>query len=229
MAGKILIIEDDQDTSSLVKAYLQKDGFKVLSSADGFEGLRVSKSAQPDLIVLDLMLPGLDGIEICRTIRQDSSVPIIILTARSDEDTRLKGLELGADDYIVKPFSPRELVARVHAVLRRVNSSKYRQKSMHLVFENIVLDLESSRVKVNDTDIHATPTELRILELMMSNPDSTFSREKIISEVFNDGFEGFDRTVDTHMANLRKKISTADKGNNYFHTIYGSGYRFGTK
>ena len=229
MSGKILIIEDDQDTSSLVKAYLQKDGFKVLSSADGFEGLRVSKSAQPDLIVLDLMLPGIDGIEICRTIRQDSSVPIIMLTARSDEDTRLKGLELGADDYIVKPFSPRELVARVHAVLRRVNSSKYRQKSMHLVFDNIVLDLESNRVKVNDTDIHATPTELRILELMMSNPDSTFSREKIISEVFNDEFEGFDRTVDTHMANLRKKISTADKGNNYFHTIYGSGYRFGTK
>ena len=229
MSGKILIIEDDQDTSSLVKAYLQKDGFKVLSSADGFEGLRVSKSAQPDLIVLDLMLPGLDGIEICRNIRQDSTVPIIMLTARSDEDTRLKGLELGADDYIVKPFSPRELVARVHAVLRRVNSSKYRQKSMHLVFDNIVLDLESNRVKVKDTDIHATPTELRILELMMSNPDSTFSREKIISEVFNDEFEGFDRTVDTHMANLRKKISTADKGNNYFHTIYGSGYRFGTK
>ena len=227
MAGNILIIEDDMDASALVKLYLQEDGYKVTQSADGFEGLRISKMINPDLIILDLMLPGLDGIEICKNLREDSDVPIIMLTARVDENSRLKGLDVGADDYITKPFSPRELVARVKTVLRRSSLDTNDRKPAVLSFGAVTLDVAARIAFVDGTKILTTPTELKILEFLMSKPDVTFTRDQIIEHVFDFEFDGYDRNVDTHVANLRKKIQATGTKNRYLHTIYGTGYRFG--
>lgn len=227
MAGNILIIEDDMNASALVKLYLQKDGYKVTQSADGFEGLRISKMINPDLIILDLMLPGLDGIEICKNLREDSDVPIIMLTARVDENARLKGLGVGADDYITKPFSPRELVARVKTVLRRSSPDSHDRKPTVLTFGTVTLDVAARIAFVDEIRIQATPTELKILEFLMSKPDVTFTREQIIEHVFDFEFDGFDRNVDTHVANLRRKIQATGTKHRYLHTIYGTGYRFG--
>tara|TARA_Y100000590_G_scaffold13586_1_gene16394 strand:- start:1683 stop:2372 length:690 start_codon:yes stop_codon:yes gene_type:complete len=227
MSGNILIIEDDSDAASLIKLYLQNDGYKVTHSADGFEGLRLSKMINPDLIILDLMLPGLDGIEICKNLREDSDVPIIMLTARADENARLEGLGVGADDYVTKPFSPRELIARVETVLRRSSPDHGNRKRTLLKFRAVTLDTGARMAFVDDINIQATPTELKILELLMSKPDVTFTRDQIIEHVFDFEFDGYDRNVDTHVANLRKKIQSTGNKNRYLHTIYGTGYRFG--
>ena len=227
MPSKVLIIEDDPDVVELTRLYLTRDGHKVLTAADGIEGLRLAEQAAPDLIVLDLMLPGLDGIEICRRIREESEVPIVMLTARVEEEDRLAGLESGADDYVTKPFSPRELAARVRAVLRRAARDAEDRGPAEVSYEEITVDTRLHRAAVNRKPLSLTRTEFRLLVTFLREPGRVFTREEIIDKVYGYDFEGFDRAVDSHIYNLRRKLNVASDDSRYIHTIYGMGYRFG--
>ena len=224
--GPILIVEDDRATAELVRLYLIRDGYSVVLAADGAEGLRLAREHNPLLVVLDLMLPKMDGIEVCRTLRSESNVPIIMVTARVEEEDRLTGLDLGADDYVTKPFSPRELVARVRAVLRRTGREVGEAESEMLSQGGITVDMAAREVTVGAKPVHLTASEFRLLVLFMDVPGRVLSREQIIQGAFGDAFEGFDRTVDTHISNLRKKLSEASEGKRYIQTVYGMGYRF---
>ena len=225
MASTVLIVEDDPDTAKLVSLYLQRDGHKVLCARDGIEGLRLARDARPDLVVLDLMLPKLNGIGVCRTLRQESTVPIVIVTARVEEEDRLKGLDLGADDYVTKPFSPRELAARIRAVLRRTAKDDPEPGPVEVAHSGVTVDLHRRTVHVDDRKAVLTPTEFGILVMLIKEPERTFSREQIIDRVFGFDFQGFDRTVDAHIANIRRKIRPLD-GPDHIQTVYGVGYRF---
>ena len=204
MASKILIVEDDPDSARLVGLYLQRDGHRVLTAEDGIEGLRMARQARPDLVVLDLMLPRLDGLEVCRTLRKESDMAIVMVTARVEEEDRLTGLDLGADDYVTKPFSPKELA-----------------------YGEINVDLRTRAVLSGSTELTLTPTEFRLLVMLIREPGRTFTRNQIIDRVFGYDFDGFDRTVDAHIANLRRKLKSNGDKAPYIHTIYGVGYRFG--
>lgn len=225
MASTVLIIEDDRDIVQLVSLYLKRDGHKVLCAHDGVEGLSLARKARPDLIVLDLMLPKLDGIEACRRLREESTVPIVMVTARVEEEDRLKGLDLGADDYVTKPFSPRELAARIRAVLRRTAKDELECGPAEVVWKGVTVDLHRRIVSVDGLKASLTPTEFRILVMLIREPERTFTREQIIDRVFGFDFQGFDRTVDAHMANIRRKIRSLD-GPDHIQTVYGVGYRF---
>ena len=227
MSSTILIVEDDPDTTELVGLYLRRDGHKVMSAEDGLEGLRLAREARPDLVVLDLMLPKMDGMEVCRTLREESDVPIVMVTARVEEGDRLAGLDLGADDYVPKPFSPRELAARVRAVLRRTAREATQRGPAKLVYGDVKVDLRRRSVDVAGRQLTLTPTEFRLLAVLMREPGRTFTREQIIDRVFGYDFDGFDRTVDAHVANLRRKLEAKPGKPEYVHTIYGIGYRFG--
>lgn len=227
MPSTVLIVEDDFDTVELVRLYLSRDGYKVLAATDGLEGLRLAREARPDLVVLDLMLPGLDGMELCRILREESEVAIIMLTARVEEEDRLAGLEMGADDYVTKPFSPRELAARVRAVLRRTDRDVLEQGPAELTCGDVTVNLRLHSADVGGTPIRLTPTEFRLLVLLMREPGRPLTREQIISQVFGYEFDGFDRNVDTHVFNLRRKLEADPNKPRYIHTIYGVGYRFG--
>ena len=224
--GPILIVEDDRATAELVRLYLIRDGYSVVVAADGTEGLRLARERKPSLIVLDLMLPKMDGLELCRTLRADSNVPIIMVTARVEEEDRLAGLDLGADDYVTKPFSPRELVARVRAVLRRTGREAGEAEPETLLQGDIVADMAAREVTAGGRPVKLTATEFRLLVLFLEAPGRVLSREQIIRGAFGNAFEGFDRTVDTHISNLRKKLSEASHGKRYVQTVYGMGYRF---
>ena len=226
MASTVLVVEDDPTTTDFVTRYLRHDGHKVLSAADGEEGLRLARERKPDLIVLDLMLPKLDGAEVCKALRAESDVPIVMLTARVDEEDRLRGLNAGADDYVAKPLSPRELAARVRAVLRRTARMREESGPTQISAGGLTLDVAKLTGYVGERQIRLTPTELRLLRLLLSEPGRVFSREQIISRVFGDDFEGFDRTIDTHVANLRRKLRGNDGSRQYIETVYGAGYRF---
>ena len=228
MSNTVLIIEDDPHTTELVRLYLSHDGHQVLSASTGPEGLAKARDAEPDLVVLDLMLPGLDGLEICREIRSESDVPIVMLTARVEEEDMLAGLGFGADDYVTKPFRPRELAARVQAVLRRSGRLDSRGGEGELSYESIRVSLKNRSVVAGDTPVSLTPTEYRILVLLLREPGRIFSREQIIDRVFGPDFDGFDRTVDTHIYSLRRKLEGPLKGIRYIHTIYGMGYKLGS-
>ena len=227
MASKVLIVEDDPDTVQLVSLYLSRDGHRVLTAADGHEGLHLAREARPDLVILDLMLPGLDGMELCRILREESEVPIVMLTARVEEDDRLAGLDLGADDYVTKPFSPRELAARVRTVLRRTARDAVDGGPAELKNGEVRVDMPQKAVYVAQTPVRLTPTEFRLLVLMMREPGRVFTRNNIIDRVFGYDFDGFDRTVDAHVSNLRRKLEADPENPRYIHTIYGLGYRFG--
>jgi DNA-binding response OmpR family regulator len=227
VASTVLIVEDDPNTLEIVELYLRRDGHKVLMTPDGLEGLRLAREARPDLVVLDLMLPGLDGMEVCRILREESEVPIVMLTARVEEEDRLAGLDLGADDYLTKPFSPRELAARVRAVLRRTARDALERGPAELSQGDVKVDLRHHVVYIKGTQLLLTPTEFRLLALLMREPGRTFTREQIIDRVFGYDFDGFDRTVDTHVSNLRRKLEADPEKPRYIHTIYGVGYRFG--
>ena len=230
MASTVLIVEDDPDTVNLVGLYLRRDGHKVLSARDGLSGLRLAREAKPDVIVLDLMLPRLDGMEICRTLREETSTPIIMLTARVEEDDRLAGLDLGADDYVTKPFSPKELAARVRAVLRRAARDESDAGGPGVVeYDGIAVDPRRHSARVGETPVDLTPTEFRLLATMMREPGRTFTREQLIDQVFGFDFDGFDRTVDVHVSSLRRKIERCGPKQRYVHTVYGVGYRFGNE
>ena len=229
MPSTVLIIEDDPDTVEIVRLYLHRDGYRVLSAADGLKGLEMVRAENPDLVVLDLMLPGMDGLTLCNSLRKESDVPVVMLTARVDEEDRLAGLDMGADDYITKPFSPRELAARVRAVLRRAARDAVESGPSEMAQGDIRVDLRGRSAYVRDALVPLTPTEFRLLALLIKRPGNILTRDQIIDSVFGYDFDGFDRTVDAHISNLRRKLQssrgTGDK-HRYINTVYGVGYTF---
>jgi DNA-binding response OmpR family regulator len=227
LSSTVLIIEDDPHTTELVRLYLANDGHEVVSAATGPEGLARAREASPDLVVLDLMLPGLDGLEICRELRAESDVPIVMLTARVEEDDLLAGLGNGADDYVTKPFRPRELAARVQAVLRRCGRDDGEVGSGEPAYGPIRINPRMQTAHAAGKQVSLTPTEYRLLLLFLREPGRVFSREQIIDRALGQDFDGFDRTVDTHIYSLRRKLEAPLKGVRYIHTIYGMGYRLG--
>ena len=224
----ILVVEDDPSVLQLIRLYMVQDGHEVLTAGDGVLALEVARSRNPSLIVLDLMLPGIDGAEVCQTLRKESDVPIIMVTARVEEEDRLAGLDMGADDYVTKPFSPRELTARVRAVLRRTarDAERDEQAGGALGIDEISIDLNGRTVRVDGEVIDLTPTEYRLLVYFLESAGRTVSREQIIQSAFGYEFEGFDRTVDTHISNLRRKIESPPGAHKHLNTVYGIGYRF---
>ncbi len=227
MPAKVLVVEDDPHAVELVRLYLSRDGHTVLTARDGLEGLRLAREELPDLLVLDLMLPGMDGLQVCRLVRQESDMPIIMLTARVEEEDRLTGLDLGADDYITKPFSPRELAARVRAVLRRTLRDSLESGPSELSYGAVSVNLRQRSIHIGDTWMQVTPTEFRLLATLVREPGRVFTREQIIDRAFGYDFEGFDRTVDAHISSLRRKLEAVPPKTRYIHTVYGVGYRFG--
>jgi DNA-binding response OmpR family regulator len=217
-------VDDEPKIVKLTRDYLVKDGYRVISAADGVEALNLARREKPDLVVLDLMLPEMDGWEVCRTLRHESDVPIIMLTARSEESDQLVGLELGADDYITKPFSPHTLVARIRAVLRR---AKGLLKPMAVIHAgDLDIDMDGHEVRLKGEIIHLTPTEFRILVLLAQHPGQLFTREQIVDQLHGISLESFDRSIDSHIKNLRRKLEEDQTHPNYIKTIYGEGYRF---
>ena len=227
MSRHVLVIEDDPGIAHVVGLYLQRDGHHVTTVADGLAGLQTARDSRPDLIVLDIMLPRIDGMEICRALRAESDVPIIMATARVDEADRLAGLDLGADDYILKPFSPRELAARVRAVLRRAARQPDAQRPSRVEYAGISIDLVNQAVAVGENKPSLTRTEFRLLAMLAAAPGRPFTRDQIIAGVFGYDFDGYDRTVDVHVANLRRKIEPDVRKPTYVQTVHGVGYRFG--
>ena len=225
MAQKILVVDDDEKTVDLVKMYLQRDRYEVLTASDGRLALEVARQRHPDLIILDWMLPTLDGMDICRILRSESEVPIIMLTAKSTETEKLTGLEQGADDYLTKPFSPRELVARVRVVLRRMAQKQEPEFIAPLHLGNILVDFIAHEALRNDEPLHLTPKEFKLFETLAREPGRAFSRSDLVAQVFGMDYEGLERTVDAHMMNLRKKIELQPDQPEYLLTVYGVGYK----
>lgn len=218
----MLIVDDDIKLAALLKTYFEKDGFIVLVAHDGSRALEMIWEKKPDIVVLDIMLPVLDGWEVCRRVRRESDVPIIMLTAREEEADRLVGLDIGADDYVTKPFSPREVVARVKAILRRAKGA---MKLAVLKMGRVVIDVERHEVKRNGQLLELTPTEFKILELLASSPGRVFSRLQIVEQVQGYAFDGYERTIDAHVKNLRRKVEENPKEARYIQTVYGVGYK----
>jgi two-component system alkaline phosphatase synthesis response regulator PhoP len=224
VAQTILIVDDEARIVKLVRDYLERAGFDVIAARDGETALRLARVEQPDLIVLDLMLPGVDGLDICRRLRQESGVPIIMLTARVEEADRIVGLELGADDYVTKPFSPRELVARVRATLRRANGQMGPATIVRA--GDVELDTASLTAVVAGQPVDLTPTEFQLLAALVRQPGRIYSREQLLEAVHGVTFDGYDRSVDSHVKNIRRKIEPDPRKPRYIQTVYGVGYRF---
>ena len=225
MKPTILVVDDDRKTVDLIRLYLEKDGYRVLTAYDGRQALDLSRRREPGLIILDLMLPRVDGLDVCRILRSESKVPIIMLTAKTTEEDKLIGLDLGADDYVTKPFSPREMVARVRAVLRRVHTEEDEGPG-ELTFGDMVVDFVRHEARIDGESIHLTPKEFRLLETMAKQPGRVFSRLELLEHAFGFDYGGFERTVDVHVMNLRKKIEPDPAQPTYVHTVYGLGYKF---
>ena len=222
----VLVVDDDPNVVALARAYLERDGYRVAEASDGLRALELARREQPGLVVLDLMLPGLDGLEVCRRLQVESMAPVIMLTARVEETDRLEGLNLGADDYITKPFSPRELAARVRAVLRRSDREGALSAYPELSVGAIRVNLRTRRATVDGAELGLTPTEFRLLTLLLQEPGRVFTRNDIIDRVLGDDFDGFDRAVDTHVSGLRRKLETESPGSaGHIQTVYGGGYR----
>jgi DNA-binding response OmpR family regulator len=251
MSQKILIIEDEEGIIHLINLYLKDAGYTVVVAKDGADGLALHARTHPDLVILDIMLPAIDGFEVCRRIRAWSKTPILMLTARGDEEDRINGLELGADDYLVKPFSPRELVSRVRAILRRVGNSSDASNAetstvSHEVqstptgptrssgndtvlrFPGLSIDLLARRVEVNGREVALTPTEFDLLALLARSPDRVFTREILMNQVWGYDYLGDGHTIDVHISALRKKIES-DPDQRYIKTVWRVGYRFEVK
>ena len=223
MSGKkVLVVDDDIKTVELVKLYLKRDGYRVITAYEGKEALHLARETHPDLIVLDLMLPGIDGLEICRTLRKESDVPIIMLTAMTTDEDRLTGLDLGADDYVTKPFSPRELAARVRAVLRRIPGERGPEKISH---GDLTVDFLKHEAYINGQTLNLTPIEFKLLGALVKEPGRVFSRAQIIEKALGYDFDGFDRTIDVHILKLRRKLEPDPGHPRYIKTVYGAGYK----
>lgn len=226
MSKKILIVEDDKKTAVLLRIYLEKDGFNVYMSHDGRDGLDQARQTNPDLVVLDLMLPKIDGLDVCRILRAESETPIIMLTALSTEDDILLGLDLGADDYITKPFSPREVVARVRSVLRR-SGNDLPKPVKEFKYKELAIDFMGHETRMKGKKINLTPKEFNLLETLVQHPGRAFSRQELIAAAFGHNYSGLERTIDVHVMNLRKKIEPDPDQPIYVQTVYGIGYKFG--
>jgi DNA-binding response OmpR family regulator len=229
MAGngrRILVVDDEVKIVEVVKSYLEHSGYEVYEAFNGAQVLSTFERINPSLIVLDLMLPDMSGEEICKAIRKRSRVPIIMLTAKVEEEDILKGLDIGADDYVTKPFSPKQLVARVGAVLRRTSEDPLPLSNIISFNGDLVIDNLKHEVRKNNNIINLTPNEYKILMTLVKYPKKTFTREELISMALGADFEGFDRTVDTHIKNLRQKIEMDPKEPKYILTVHGIGYRF---
>ena len=221
---RILVVDDEPQIVDLLRSYLRRDGFTVEQAVDGEAALAAFGRLRPDLVILDLMLPKVDGREVCRRIRDASHTPIIMLTARDEETDKLLGLELGADDYITKPFSPREVVARVRAVLRRGT----REATDLVRAGDLTIDLRAHEVSLQGRRVELTPTEFRLLEILAGHPNQVFTRMQLIDRVQGHAFEGYERTVDAHVKNLRGKVEPDPRNPRYILTVYGVGYKFQT-
>ncbi|MDF2699195.1 MAG: response regulator transcription factor [Haloplasmataceae bacterium] len=221
MQKKILVVDDEEKILMVVKLYLEKNNYEVITSKNGFEALQLFTQYNPNLVILDLMLPDLSGEEICKKIREVSNVPIIMLTAKVEEENILTGFSIGADDYMIKPFSPKQLIARVNAVLRRVSET-----NTEYLFNNheLIIDEKSFNVNLKGENVTLTPIEFKILALLATHTNRVFSREDIIQEIYHDDFDGYDRAIDSHIKNIRKKL--ADNPPKYILTVHGLGYKF---
>ncbi len=220
----ILVVDDESRIVKLARDYLEKAGFRVLSAADGITALAAARRDRPDLVVLDLMLPGMDGLDVTRALRRESDVPIIMLTARVEEPDRLVGLELGADDYISKPFSPRELVARVRTVLRRTQGNL--RPSGVLRAADLEIFTESHRLTRAGTEVSLSRIEFNLLVILAERPGQIFSRAQLLDRLHGVAFEGFERSIDAHIKNLRRKLEPNPAEPRYVLTVYGMGYKF---
>ncbi|MDK9706645.1 MAG: response regulator transcription factor [Desulforhopalus sp.] len=225
LSSPILIVEDDQNTSTLVATYLQREGFSTITAYDGEEALRQARLRKPGFVILDVMLPKIDGWEVCRQLRKFSEVPILMLTAREEEIDRVMGLSLGADDYVVKPFSPRELVERVKAILRRVQPPPAPEKSI-IRHGRLVLDQEKHKVSLNGAPVNLTSSEYKLLQTIMSSPGRVFSRNELLERFYEHGETVIDRVIDVHIGKLRQKIEDDPANPKRIVTVRGFGYRF---
>jgi len=221
----ILVVEDEMKIARVVRDYLRQAGFEVLVAGDGDAAIASARGAKPDLVVLDLGLPRRDGLEVTRELRRTSSVPIVMLTARGDESDRIVGLELGADDYVVKPFSPKELVARVRAVLRRSGALRDDAPEIRRILD-VEVDVPRMRVAVAGRPVELTPTEFQLLATLVREPGRVFTRAQLLDAVHGVAFESYERAIDAHVKNLRKKIEPAPGRPRYLLTVHGVGYRF---
>jgi DNA-binding response OmpR family regulator len=224
---KILVVDDETNIVEVVKSYLEKSGYEVVVAFTGSEALEQFEKTNPALVVLDLMLPDISGEEVCQRLRKRSRVPVIMLTAKVEEEDILNGLGLGADDYVTKPFSPRQLVARVEALLRRTVQDVTLAERLSFNQDELVIDPYSHEVKKNGEKVNLTPNEYRILLAMLKYPRKAFTRDELVTLALGDDYEGFDRTVDVHIKNIRQKIETDPKNPKYILTVHGVGYRFG--
>jgi len=221
---KILVVDDEPKIIQLTQDYLENAGFSVISAGDGERALAIIQVEKPDLVVLDLGLPGVDGLDVCRSLRKRSNLPIIMLTARDEETDKLIGLELGADDYITKPFSPKELVARVRSVLRR---SELVQEGREVIrVGDVTLDLPRMQVTVGEVEIELTATEFQLLQALASQPGRIFTRSQLLSAVHGVAIESYERAIDAHIKNIRRKLEPVPREPRYIQTVYGVGYRF---
>ena len=224
MTQKILVVDDEAEIVKLVRAYLERAGFAVVTASEGRQALAVFRHERPNLVVLDLNLPGMDGLDVCRALRRDSDIPIIMLTARIEETDRLIGLELGADDYIVKPFSPREVVARVRTVLRRSEGTPIRPEVISSA--GVILDLAQRAASMNGQPLDLTTMEFDLLALLVQHPGQVFTRLQLLERTQGAVYEGYERTIDVHIKNLRKKLGDDSQEPRFIETIRGVGYRF---
>jgi two-component system, OmpR family, response regulator len=223
MARKILVVDDEKRIVEIVKAYLEKDGFQVTGAYDGQAALQVARKEKPDLVILDLMLPEVNGWDVCRTLRKESDVPVIMLTARDDVTDKIVGLELGADDYVTKPFDPKELVARVKAVLRRKESQGV--ASLVLNIGSLRIDRDKRTVSRDGDNIELTSTEFDLLFKLVEFPGRVYSRMQLLEHIQGDAYDGYERTIDSHIKNLRKKIEPNPEHPRYVLTVHGAGYK----
>lgn len=221
----VLIVEDDQNTSTLVETYLQREGFSTITAFDGEQALNLARARKPGFVILDVMLPKVDGWEICRQLRKISDVPIIMLTAREEEIDRILGLSLGADDYVVKPFSPRELVERVKAILRRTQPKPF-QDNQILTHAGLTLDPGKHKVTLNGKLVNLTSSEYKLLQTLMSSPGQVFSRDALLDRFYEHGETVIDRVIDVHVGKLRQKIEEDPSSPRLIQTVRGFGYRF---
>ena len=224
MSKTIMIVDDEKRLVSLVESYLAQEGYRVVSANNGKEALPIASHEKPDLIILDIMMPEMDGYGFMREHRKEMDTPIILLTARVDDDERVIGLELGADDYITKPFRPRELVARVRAVLRRAGKTEPQGKMLQVA--DITLDRDMREVTVASKSVDLTPSEFDLMTALMTSPGRVFSRLDLLDIIQGVRYEGYERTIDTHIKNLRAKIESDPRSPRYIETVYGVGYRF---
>ena len=222
----ILMVDDEDKIRDVVVSYLKKDGFRTMEAGTGMEALQTIRNVPVDLVILDLMLPDIPGEQVCQTIRQQSSVPILMLTAKVDKSSRVHGLNIGADDYVIKPFDPLELVARVRAILRRTDEHHLLADRISFNDGELIIDSVRNEVYLRGEPVNLTPSEYKLLLVLARHPQRQFNREELVEKVLGADFEGDVRAIDQHVKNLRQKIEPDPKHPKYIHTVYGIGYRF---